>query len=362
MRRMRFIPLVVALAMAAPAAAGAQEKEGADVKAAQQRVEEAQRQLRAAMEELARNRAETMDVTNDALRKAIEEVRLAQRELRVDQYADLVTRLSVVEPGNFNGNFNVFLSTGRPRMGVLLEETTQRADWDSLGAKLSGVTPGGPAEEAGLKAGDIIVSANGASLARKDRRDDSPNQKLVAAINKLEDGDTLRVEYLRDGKRANATMVVRNVEPESYAYSVFRPDSNVMRLDVSRPEMTWNLEPGVGQFRLAPSVISTYMPFRWFNMELVELNPGLGSYFGTTEGLLVVRAPEDESLGLKSGDVILSIDGRAPTSPAHALRIMRSYNPGESMKIDIMRDKKKQTITVMVPKEDHGFFWQPDRN
>jgi S1-C subfamily serine protease len=357
MRRMRFIPLVVALAMAAPAAAGAQEKEGADVKAAQQRVEEAQRQLRAAMEELARNRAETMDVTNDALRKAIEELRSAQRELRADQYADLVTRLSVVEPGNFS----VFLSTGRPRMGVLLEETTQRADWDSLGAKLSGVTPGGPAEEAGLKAGDIIVSANGAALARKDRRDDSPNQKLVAAINKLEDGDTLRVEYLRDGRRANATMVVRNVEPEAYAYSVFRPDSNVVRFNVTRPDIAWDFRPAEGALaRVAPNVISTFMPFRWFNMELVELNPGLGSYFGTTEGLLVVRAPEDESLGLKSGDVILSIDGRDPTSPAHALRIMRSYEPGESMKIDIMRDKKKQTITVTVPKEDHGFFWQPD--
>ena len=356
MRRMRFISLLIALAMAAPAAAGAQEKEGVDVKAAQQRVEEAQRQLRAALDELARNRAETMNVTNDALRKAIEELRSAQRELRSDRYADLVTRLSVVEPGNFN----VLVSTGRPKMGVLLTETTQREGWDSLGAKLSGVTPGGPADEVGLKAGDIIVSANGTSLGRKDRRGDAPNQKLVAAINELKDGDTLRVEYLRDGKRASAKVVVRKLEPESYAYSVFSPDSNEIRLNVTSPELAWNFEPGEGRYRFSPDLISTFMPFRWFNMELVELNPGLGSYFGTTEGLLVVRAPDDANLGLKSGDVILSIDGRAPTSPAHALRIMRSYNPGESMKIDIMRDKKKQTVTVTVPKEDHGFFWQPD--
>lgn len=32
--------------------------------------------------------------------------------------------------------------------------------------------------------------------------------------------------------------------------------------------------------------------------ELVELTPGLGAYFGTPKGLLVVRAPRDERLRL----------------------------------------------------------------
>ena len=358
MRRMRFIPLVLGLAMAAPLTARAQEKEKADVTAAQRRVEEAQRQLIAALEELRRNREESMEPASAALRKAIEELRSAQRDLRADQYYDLAYRLRTVEPGNIN----VFLTEGRPRMGVLLAETTQREAWDSLGAKLSAVTPGGPAEEAGLKAGDIIVTANGKALGRKDRREESPNQKLVATINELEEGDALQVEFLRDGKRASATVKVRELRSESYAFSMFTPDSNQFRFDVARPDLALTWEgPQEGRIaRVAPNLISTFMPFQWFNMELVELNEGLGSYFGTTEGLLVVRAPDDESFQLKSGDVILSIDGRAPTSPAHALRIMRSYEPGESMKIDIMREKKRQTVTVTIPERDRGFFWQPD--
>lgn len=359
MRRTRIIPLILALVIAAPLTAGAQEKEKADVAAAQRRVEEAQRQLIAALEELRRNREESMEPANAALRKAIEELRSAQRDLRADQYADLVYRLRAVEPGNIN----VFLTEGRPRMGVLLAETTQREAWDSLGAKLSAVTPGGPAEEAGLKAGDIIVTANGKALGRKDRRDESPNQKLVATINELEEGDALQVDFLRDGKRASATVNVRELRSESYAFSMFTPDSNQFRFDVARPDIALSWEgPQEGRILrgVAPNLISTYMPFQWFNMELVELNAGLGNYFGTTEGLLVVRAPEDENFQLKSGDVILGIDGRAPTSPAHALRIMRSYAPGESMKIDIMREKKRQTVTVTIPERDRGFFWQPD--
>lgn len=358
MRRTRIIPLILALAIAAPLTAGAQEKETADITAAQRRVEEAQRQLRAALEELGRNRGESMDAANAALRKAIEELRSAQRDLRSDEYADLAYRLRMVEP-----NINVFLTEGRPRMGVLLAETTQREAWDSLGAKLSAVTPGGPAEEAGLKAGDIIVTANGKALGRKDRRDESPNQKLVATINELKEGDALQVDFLRDGKRASATVKVRELRSDSYAFSMFSPDSNQFRFDVARPDiaLTWEGPQEGRVFRgVAPNLISTYMPFQWFNMELVELNAGLGSYFGATEGLLVVRAPEDENFQLKSGDVILGIDGRAPTSPAHALRIMRSYEPGESMQIDIMREKKRQTVTVTIPERDRGFFWQPD--
>jgi serine protease Do len=101
-----------------------------------------------------------------------------------------------------------------------------------------------------------------------------------------------------------------------------------------------------------------FLPRGWLDMELVTLNEELGSYFGTTQGVLVVRAPEETSLNLRSGDVILDIDGREPSSPSHALRIMRSYEPGETMRIEVMRDKRRQTITATVPERDGGFFWR----
>ena len=91
---------------------------------------------------------------------------------------------------------------------------------------------------------------------------------------------------------------------------------------------------------------------RWLDMELVSLNADLGEYFGTTEGLLVVRAPEQASLNLKAGDVILKVGGRTPTSQASAVRILRSYGDGESVEFEIMRQKRKMAVTGTMPERD----------
>ena len=109
-----------------------------------------------------------------------------------------------------------------------------------------------------------------------------------------------------------------------------------------------------------PTVISSYMPYGWLNMELVEIDDDLGTYFGVTEGLLVVRASESDDIPLKSGDVILSVGGRELTSPSHAVRIMRSYEPGETMTMDIMRDRRQQTLQITVPARERGFFGRSD--
>ena len=87
----------------------------------------------------------------------------------------------------------------------------------------------------------------------------------------------------------------------------------------------------------------------WGDLEVVSLNPDLGEYFGTKEGVLVVKAPADSSLPLKGGDVILSVGGRKPTSPSHAMRILRSYEPGETVALDIMRKQKRVTVSWKVP-------------
>jgi S1-C subfamily serine protease len=75
----------------------------------------------------------------------------------------------------------------------------------------------------------------------------------------------------------------------------------------------------------------------------------LGDYFGTTDGLLVIRAPEDSALQLKGGDVILSVDGRPVTSQVQLMRVLRSYDPGEDVKLDIMRQKRRTTLTARIP-------------
>ena len=87
---------------------------------------------------------------------------------------------------------------------------------------------------------------------------------------------------------------------------------------------------------------------RFANLELAPLNPDLGAYFGSTEGVLVVRIGEQSELGLKGGDVILSIDGRQISTPSDAMRILRSYVTGESIRLEIIRNRQRQTISSKV--------------
>jgi hypothetical protein len=91
------------------------------------------------------------------------------------------------------------------------------------------------------------------------------------------------------------------------------------------------------------------MPKNWLDMELVALNPSLGEYFGTSEGLLVVECDKDSSLQLKPGDVLLKIGDHKVVSPSQAYRVLRTYEPGESANLEIMRKQKRQTLSMTVP-------------
>jgi len=53
-------------------------------------------------------------------------------------------------------------------------------------------------------------------------------------------------------------------------------------------------------------------------------------------------------LGLKGGDVVLTVDGRKPSSPSSLIRILRSYDENETFKLEVLRQKKKETLTAKL--------------
>src|SRR5258708_25173383 len=63
-----------------------------------------------------------------------------------------------------NGPFGVYtFGDKRGRIGVVVD-TRADAAGDKIGARIEGITPGGPAEKAGLKAGDVITRFNTTAL------------------------------------------------------------------------------------------------------------------------------------------------------------------------------------------------------
>lgn len=235
-------------------------------------------------------------------------------------------------------------SGNRGRIGVLVK-TAPNAQNDKIGASIEAVTPGGPAEKAGLKAGDIITRFNGTALggvAAEEDDESGPGMKLIELARALDPGDTVQVEYRRGSDSRKATLVADEVEWHGMG-NFEMPD--VMALP--------RIELGPGQH------FEWSFGGPWGGIELVSLNPDLGEYFGTREGVLVVRAPEDSALALRGGDVILGIGGRKPTSPMHAMRILRSYETGETVSIEVQRKQRRTTLTWKVPEERRRFRMAP---
>jgi len=213
---------------------------------------------------------------------------------------------------------------------------------DEGGVTVVGVTPDGPADKAGLRAGDELTAVNGMSL--KPGNDGDSRDTLFAIMDKAQPGDKMKVDYTRDGKAASA--MVTAVSPRDFFFSFRMPTMPPIPPMPAIPAM-----PAMPDMPAMNRVFGMYFGGgRWGELQLAPVSEGLGKYFGTDRGLLVLRAPKDPALQLQDGDVITAIGGREPGSPSHAMRILGSYGPGESVKLEVMRKGKPLTLNVALPK------------
>jgi len=248
-----------------------------------------------------------------------------------------------------DGPFGVYaFGDNRGRIGVIVD-TKADASGDKVGARVDGITPGGPAEKAGLKAGDVITRFNGTALGGAASEDDErsgPGVKLIDLARKLDPGDTVQVEYRRGNDARKVTLVAEDLGMGDHFEMPGEMGDMSGQLDRLR-EMMPKQPEGAFEWSFGSG---------WGGIEMVKLNPDLGDYFGTREGVLVVSAPEDSTLALKGGDVIVSIGGRKPTSPMQAMRILRSYDAGESVTLDVLRKQRHVNVTWKVPENDERHF------
>jgi serine protease Do len=111
----------------------------------------------------------------------------------VQVYNDLISAGHKVTRGSIGIRFNQGLPSA-----------VNRVYGFKAGVLVQMVQPGGPAERAGLKGGDIIVSVDGRPI--KDGDD------LVNEITSRHPGSTIRLSYLRDGKQADASVTIGDLD------------------------------------------------------------------------------------------------------------------------------------------------------
>lgn len=240
----------------------------------------------------------------------------------------------------------------RPRLGVSVSAVDND---EGRGARVTDVLDEGPADDAGLREGDVITRIDGRSLLEPlsaeqeeelDLDESLPVQRLLAIARELEPGQEVEIEYLRGDETRTTTVVAEELEPWGGRVSIFGPDweAHGMRGRTMEDMPAFEWRSG------APDDEGARLLLRRFGaatggLELAEVNPELGSYFGTEQGVLVLDVDADSRLGLEPGDVILRIGSREATTPERVRRILSSYEPDEAITFDVRRDGRDMSVS-----------------
>lgn len=274
---------------------------------------------------------ETPSTEPDSLAEARAE--LAKAREAVEAAAREVARLSAEHVGTL-GDGTFMRRMAAFRRPLLLGLNIENRDG---GVGVVGVTPNGPAAQAGIATGDVLVAIDGEALDTSGGR--RPVAVLLEQLADVEPGAVVTLDVARGDENLTIPVTTSSTETASVWLEELRGLGPALQ----------HLEPlgrNFGIFR------TPFAGAAWRDMELVELTPALGAYFGATEGLLVVRAPADDTLALADGDVILSIGGRTPSSVEHAMRILASFEPGEALELEIMREQGRRTLEIEMPARD----------
>jgi serine protease Do len=171
------------------------------------------------------------------------------------------------------------------------------------GEFIQSVEPGGPADKAGLKVGDVVVAVDG--------KDVTPDQSLSYLVANLQPGTHVPLTILRDGRKLTvAATIAKRPSEDELAKQTFSPNDQNQTVPQG-PTTSGFLEKSLG-------------------LTVIPLTPTIASQLGldtTTKGLVVTNVdPSSDAAqsGFDRGVVILSANGQPVTTVAQLEAIVKS--------------------------------------
>ena len=124
-------------------------------------------------------------------------------------------------------------------------------------------------------------------------------------------------------------------------------------------DMTWampHIPDGAWTFKGRPGERFGFKTERGrLGVKIQELDGQLAEYFGTSTGVLVNSVEADSPAaraGLKAGDVVTAINGKAVAEPSDLIEAVQSAEDGATLSLDYTRDKKAQSATATLEKKE----------
>ena len=98
-------------------------------------------------------------------------------------------------------------------------------------------------------------------------------------------------------------------------------------------------------------------PRAFLGVSLTTLSPELREHFGAPKdaGVLVGSVQNGspaEKAGLRVGDIVLSVEGKDVTSSMDLRQALRDKKEGDSVRLDILRGRARQTVVATVKERD----------
>ncbi len=254
-----------------------------------------------------------------------------------------------------------FMRSGGSEIGVtirdLSDEETKGAKAAARGAVITAVTPGGPAESAGMKQGDVVTEFDGERVrsARQFARivEETPvGRRVDAAVNRDGQRMTMNVQT-RSGR--SGFRLLGDMAPRMRDFGVFKFDMPSLPTPPAAPAPPTAPAPrGVPAPPATPPPPALPDVFRYFSgsasrlgITADDLSSQLAEYFGTKDGVLVSSVTDNSAAakaGLKAGDVITSVNGEPVTSASELRRRIQRLDEGAEFTIGVLRDKKPMTL------------------
>ena len=213
---------------------------------------------------------------------------------------------------------------------------------EAKGAIVAQVAPGGPADKAGIQAGDVIVNFDGQPVP------DVKSLPKLVALSAI--GKPAKVELMRKGKPVTVTTTVQRLEEPAVA------EGAAGKVDGAAPPAPDGAEPpaksGGDAPSAAPAVNAT------LGATLQTLTAELRAKLDIADKVEGVAVTETEASGAAAahgvhvGDVIVEITNEKVSSPADvAARIEAVRTAGRKSALMLLSDPKGEIRFVAVPVE-----------
>ncbi len=95
----------------------------------------------------------------------------------------------------------------------------------------------------------------------------------------------------------------------------------------------------------------------YLGLSLTQMTPELREFFGASKdsGILVSQVAADSpaaKAGVRVGDVVAGVDGKTVASQRDLLRAMKDKHAGDSVRLDVIRGKARQSIVATAEERE----------